>query len=100
MHASGESGFTITPQPGRRDRACTSYTLQPAVIAFNGLQGYRHAVDARALVGMQAKLIAGRPVMVTPSSSARAGGAISYPALLSHWKALRIRVELEVARRD
>ena len=74
--------------------------LRPGVIAFNGLAGYRHAVDARAQIGVQPARIAGRPVVVVPSSSARAGAAFTYEALLEHWRALRVLVEAESAREE
>ena len=74
--------------------------LEPGVIAFNGLAGYRHAVDARAQIGVQPARIAGRPVVVLPSSSARAGGAFSYSKLLEHWRVLRALVEAESAREE
>jgi len=66
----------ITPvefRAGRARLARIARRLQPAVIAFNGLTGYRHAYDPHARAGMQPGLIAQRPVVVLPSSSARAG---------------------------
>jgi TDG/mug DNA glycosylase family protein len=43
--------------------------LEPAVIAFVGLAGWRAAVDAKAVAGPQPCTIGGRPVYVMPSSS-------------------------------
>jgi TDG/mug DNA glycosylase family protein len=67
--------------------------LQPAVVAFNGLAGFRTTFEAKAAVGLQPEALAGRPVFVLPSSSARAGGTISYEALLQHWRALTALVD-------
>ncbi|HEV3226049.1 MAG TPA: uracil-DNA glycosylase family protein [Acidimicrobiales bacterium] len=43
--------------------------LQPRVVAFVGLAGWRAAVDRRAVAGPQTRTIGGRPVYVMPSSS-------------------------------
>lgn len=43
--------------------------LQPAAVAFVGLQGYRVAVDRAATAGWQPRPIAGRPVYLMPSTS-------------------------------
>jgi TDG/mug DNA glycosylase family protein len=72
--------------------------LRPGVVAFNGLAGFRQAYDPAAVAGLQPLELAGRPVFVLPSSSARAGGALSFEALLAHWTALRARVDEEATR--
>jgi TDG/mug DNA glycosylase family protein len=71
-------------------------TLQPAVVAFNGLTGYRAAFDRRAAIGLQPEPIAGAKVMLLPSSSARAGATYSFEVLLAHWVALHALVRAEV----
>ena len=43
--------------------------LQPGVVAFVGLAGWRAAVDRKAVAGPQAQTLGGRPVYVMPSSS-------------------------------
>jgi TDG/mug DNA glycosylase family protein len=43
--------------------------LQPGVVAFVGLAGWRAAVDRKAVAGRQDRLIGGRPAYVLPSSS-------------------------------
>jgi TDG/mug DNA glycosylase family protein len=43
--------------------------LQPGVIAFVGLAGWRAAVDRKAVAGPQSRDVGGRPVYVMPSSS-------------------------------
>jgi TDG/mug DNA glycosylase family protein len=43
--------------------------LQPGVVCFVGLAGWRAAVDRRAVAGEQPDGLAGRPVYVMPSTS-------------------------------
>jgi TDG/mug DNA glycosylase family protein len=43
--------------------------LEPAVVAFVGLAGWRAAVDRAAVAGPQERTVGGRPVYVMPSSS-------------------------------
>ncbi|MEY2461628.1 MAG: double-stranded uracil-DNA glycosylase [Acidimicrobiaceae bacterium] len=43
--------------------------LQPDVVAFVGLAGWRAAVDRKAVAGPQERTVGGRPVYVMPSSS-------------------------------
>jgi len=43
--------------------------LEPAVVAFVGLAGWRAAVDRKAVAGPQEQTVGGRPVYVMPSSS-------------------------------
>lgn len=43
--------------------------LQPRVVCFVGLSGWRVAVDRKAKAGLQAQTLAGRPVYVMPSTS-------------------------------
>lgn len=43
--------------------------LEPGVIAFVGLAGWRAAVDRKAVAGPQERTLGGRPVYVMPSSS-------------------------------
>jgi TDG/mug DNA glycosylase family protein len=43
--------------------------LEPGVVAFVGLAGWRAAVDKRAVAGPQPRGVGGRPVYVMPSSS-------------------------------
>ena len=83
---------------GRIRLARIARRIEPGVIAFNGLAGYRMAYDAHAVVGLQPLTIAGRPVFVLPSSSARAGGTLSFDALLAHWFALRAHVDAHFAK--
>lgn len=48
--------------------------LQPAVVCFVGLAGWRAAVDRKARAGLQSQELAGRPVYVMPSTSGAAAG--------------------------
>ena len=43
--------------------------LEPRVVAFVGLEGWRHAFDRNAGPGVQDRLFAGRPAYVLPSTS-------------------------------
>jgi TDG/mug DNA glycosylase family protein len=43
--------------------------LQPGAVCFVGLEGWRAAIDARALAGVQPELFGGRPAYVMPSTS-------------------------------
>ena len=43
--------------------------LEPGVICFVGLAGYRAAVDTRAQPGLQPEPFGGRPAYVMPSTS-------------------------------
>ncbi|MEY2450685.1 MAG: double-stranded uracil-DNA glycosylase [Acidimicrobiaceae bacterium] len=43
--------------------------LEPEVVVFVGLAGWRAAVDRKAVAGKQARTVGGRPVYVMPSSS-------------------------------
>jgi TDG/mug DNA glycosylase family protein len=43
--------------------------LEPGIIAFVGLAGWRAAVDRKAAAGPQERTVGGRPVYVMPSSS-------------------------------
>lgn len=43
--------------------------LEPGVVAFVGLAGWRAAVDRKAVAGPQVRTVGGRPVYVMPSSS-------------------------------
>ncbi|MEY2447359.1 MAG: double-stranded uracil-DNA glycosylase [Acidimicrobiaceae bacterium] len=43
--------------------------LEPSVVAFVGLAGWRAAVDRKAVAGLQHRALGGRPVYVMPSSS-------------------------------
>ncbi len=43
--------------------------LRPAAVCFVGLQGWRAAVDGRAVAGVQALPFAGRPAYLMPSTS-------------------------------
>jgi TDG/mug DNA glycosylase family protein len=43
--------------------------LQPSVVCFVGLAGYRAAVDRRAVAGLQPEPFAGRPAYVMPNTS-------------------------------
>lgn len=80
---------------GRARLSRIARRLEPSVIAFNGLAGYRHAYDPQARIGLQPLKIAGVPVWVLPSSSARAGGTIAFDTLVAHWVALRAFVDAQ-----
>jgi TDG/mug DNA glycosylase family protein len=43
--------------------------LQPSVVCFVGLSGWRAAVDRRAVAGLQPRTLGGRPVYVMPNTS-------------------------------
>lgn len=51
----------------RLERLCA--WLQPGVMVFVGLAGWRAAVDRGAVAGLQAQALGGRPVYVLPSTS-------------------------------
>jgi TDG/mug DNA glycosylase family protein len=46
-----------------------AHWLQPEIVTFIGLAGWRAAVDRRAVAGPQERTVGGRPVYVAPSSS-------------------------------
>ena len=48
--------------------------LQPGVVCFVGLAGWRAAVDRKAKAGPQPQELGGRPVYVMPSTSGAAAG--------------------------
>ena len=43
--------------------------LQPRAVCFAGLTGWRAAVDRKAVAGVQARTVGGRPVYVMPNPS-------------------------------
>lgn len=51
----------------RVERLCRR--LQPGVVCFVGLAGWRSAVDRKAVAGWQRRTLGGRPVYVMPSTS-------------------------------
>jgi double-stranded uracil-DNA glycosylase len=57
--------------------------LEPRVVCFVGLAGYRAAVDRRAVAGRQPALLGGRPVYVMPSTSG-ANASSGLDALADH----------------
>jgi double-stranded uracil-DNA glycosylase len=57
--------------------------LEPAVVCFVGLAGYRAAVDRRASPGLQSQPLAGRPAYVMPSTSG-ANASSSLESLVGH----------------
>lgn len=60
--------------------------LQPRVVCFVGLAGWRSAVDAEAPPGPQPRTLGGRPVYVMPSTSG-ANASAQLPALTDHLRA-------------
>lgn len=69
---------------GRIERLAS--TLQPGVVAFVGLEGYRAAVDRKAVPGFQTRLLGGRPTYVLPSTSG-VNGHVSLADLTDHLRA-------------
>ena len=57
--------------------------LRPRVVCFVGLEGWRAAVDRRAVAGWQQGGFGGRPAYLMPSTTGRNAGA-SRPALVDH----------------
>ncbi len=47
---------------------------QPRVVCFNGLMGYRQAIDPEGALGLQPSMLAGATVFVVPSTSAANAG--------------------------
>jgi hypothetical protein len=43
--------------------------LQPGAVCFTGLSGWRTVVDPKAVAGLQAVPVGGRPAYVMPSTS-------------------------------
>ena len=66
--------------------------LEPGVVAFNGMAGYRTAFDPRAPVGEQPMGLEGCPTFVLPSTSPRVA-TWTIDQLLEGWVALRVRVD-------
>jgi TDG/mug DNA glycosylase family protein len=60
--------------------------LQPGVVCFVGLAGWRAAVDRKATAGWQSTALGGRPVYVMPSTSG-ANASSQPPALTDHLRA-------------
>ncbi len=48
--------------------------VRPRLVCFNGLMGYRAAIDPEGALGLQARRIAGAAVFVVPSTSAANAG--------------------------
>jgi TDG/mug DNA glycosylase family protein len=68
----------------RLDRLCA--WLQPGVVCFVGLAGWRAAVDRTATPGPQPHRLGGRPVYVLPSTSG-ANASSQLPDLAAHVRA-------------
>jgi double-stranded uracil-DNA glycosylase len=47
---------------------------RPRVVCFNGLMGYRQAIDPEGQLGLQASTLAGATIFVIPSTSAANAG--------------------------
>jgi TDG/mug DNA glycosylase family protein len=74
---------------GRVERLCE--WLQPGIVCFVGLAGWRAAVDRQAGPGLQERRLGGRPVYLAPSTSGR--NASSRPAdLVAHFLAVNALV--------
>lgn len=67
--------------------------LEPAVVAFNGLAGYRAAFDRKARIGLQANSLEGSDVFVVASTSPRTGATFSFDEQLEQWRGLCRAVE-------
>lgn len=59
---------------GRADLLARISACSPRLICFNGLMGYRQALDPEAQLGLQPGEIAGARVFVVPSTSAANAG--------------------------
>lgn len=70
--------------------------LRPAVVCFVGLAGWRAAVDAGAVAGLQPAPFGGRPAYVMPSTSGLNAHA-SRAALVAHLAAAAAVAETEAA---
>jgi len=62
--------------------------LRPRAVAFVGLEGYRIAVDPRAVAGTVTAGFAGRPAYLLPSTSGR-NASVSLDTLVRHLRAAR-----------
>jgi TDG/mug DNA glycosylase family protein len=62
--------------------------LEPPVVGFVGLAGYRAAFDRKAGIGLQAQPIAAAQVFVLPSTSPRSLIAYDEQAQLGFWRAM------------
>jgi TDG/mug DNA glycosylase family protein len=64
--------------------------LQPGVVLFVGLEGWRAAIDRRALPGLQPSPFGGRPAYVMPSTS----GANARSSMASHVAHMRAALDV------
>jgi len=62
--------------------------LQPGVVCFVGLSGWRIAVDRRAKAGLQPRSLGGRPVYVMPSTSGL-NAHCRLPDVIAHFTEVR-----------
>ncbi len=62
--------------------------LQPRVVCFVGLSGWRAAVDRRSVAGLQETELAGRPVYVMPSTSGL-NARCQLPEVVEHFTEVR-----------
>ncbi|HUP84829.1 MAG TPA: mismatch-specific DNA-glycosylase [Acidimicrobiales bacterium] len=60
--------------------------LQPGAVCFVGLEGWRAAVDRKAVAGVQPVGFGGRPAYVVPSTSGR-NARCRLPDLVTHFRA-------------
>ena len=94
LHAIATHGIGMTDLVKRATRATSALTaddyragaarverlvrwLQPAAVCFVGLEGFRSAVDRRAVAGAQPHSFGGCPAYVMPSTSGRNASATS-----------------------
>ena len=68
----------------RVERLCA--WLEPRVVCFVGLVGWRAVVDRRAVPGVQPRRVGGRPAYVMPSTSGR-NARVPLDALAAHFRA-------------
>ena len=80
-HGLGMTNIVTRPTVGAAELGTAEYRaglervarlvawLQPAVVCFVGLAGWRAAVDRRAAAGLQEEALGGRPVYLMPSTS-------------------------------
>ena len=61
--------------------------LRPRAVLFVGMEGWRKAIDRRAVAGLQPQPFGGRPAYVMPSTSGL-NAVTSRPALVSHMRAV------------
>ena len=73
---------------GRRELAVKVQRVQPLIVCFNGLTGYRHFFQEHTQPGRQTRRVHGARVFVLPSTSAR-NAAYPREAMLAYFQGLR-----------